>query len=310
MRDLKRLGKNIRSLRQAFGESQEELASAVNSSKSAISFYENGQREPTAEVLAAIATHYSTTVEDLKFGDLSFFESELVSFDENVVVKNIHLLFPIVKSSKALENELFKKAYDEHHALYERIKHGDGIDYEEVDDCLTHYYRVSTGEHNHIFAELSANIIGLSFLLMLLLKNFPQDLRNRPAYLEQLATRNKDLREVIGIDKNNLDTDFVNYIEEDAKDTLSFYEDEEWEGVFYEMLKALKKSKSLSELADYYLALRYAWNFVDNGLSKSINQTIGNQMLNDYAMMKNRFVIRFLNIIVKQFGLQTVADKN
>lgn len=46
MGDLKRLGANIRSLRKAYGETQEQLAEAIFVEKNTISNYENGKREP------------------------------------------------------------------------------------------------------------------------------------------------------------------------------------------------------------------------------------------------------------------------
>lgn len=71
MSDLKKLGANIRSLRMAYGETQEQLGEAIFVEKNTISYYENGKREPNKETLKAIAEHYSASVGELLYSDLT-----------------------------------------------------------------------------------------------------------------------------------------------------------------------------------------------------------------------------------------------
>ena len=59
MGDLKKLGANIRSLRIAYGETQEQLGEAIYVEKNTVSYYENGKREPNKETLTAIANHFT-----------------------------------------------------------------------------------------------------------------------------------------------------------------------------------------------------------------------------------------------------------
>ncbi len=47
----KKLGKNIRSLRVAYGETQEKLSEIIGYSKNAVSNYERGIREPEQDTL-------------------------------------------------------------------------------------------------------------------------------------------------------------------------------------------------------------------------------------------------------------------
>lgn len=63
MGDLVRLGLNIRSLRKAYGETQEELGVALNVEKNTVSYYENGKREPNKDMIAEIAKHYDSGIE-------------------------------------------------------------------------------------------------------------------------------------------------------------------------------------------------------------------------------------------------------
>ena len=56
--DAKRLGRNIRSLRVYFGETQEELALTLKTNYQNISYWETGARVPKNEWILAIAQHY------------------------------------------------------------------------------------------------------------------------------------------------------------------------------------------------------------------------------------------------------------
>lgn len=66
-----RLGNNIRCIRIAYGETQEQLGFIIGVEKTTISQYENGKREPSRDVLCAIAEHYVISVEELTQCDLS-----------------------------------------------------------------------------------------------------------------------------------------------------------------------------------------------------------------------------------------------
>ena len=82
-----RLGKNIRCLRKAYGETQEQLGEVIGVEKNTISYYENGKREPDKETLTAIASHFMISVEELMFCDLS--ENDKVNFDYKIFWENI-----------------------------------------------------------------------------------------------------------------------------------------------------------------------------------------------------------------------------
>lgn len=56
MSNLERLGANIRSLRKAYGETQEELGAALDVEKSTVSNYEKGNREPNKDMLTKIGS--------------------------------------------------------------------------------------------------------------------------------------------------------------------------------------------------------------------------------------------------------------
>ena len=63
------LGEAIRLARVKSGMTQDELAAQLNTTKSAISKYELGKREPNLEQLSKIAIALGVTVSDLVDGD-------------------------------------------------------------------------------------------------------------------------------------------------------------------------------------------------------------------------------------------------
>ena len=58
-------GPRLRKLRKARGETQPELAKLLGLSRSAVSMYESGEREPKYELLTAIAAHYEVDLDYL-----------------------------------------------------------------------------------------------------------------------------------------------------------------------------------------------------------------------------------------------------
>lgn len=301
MSDLKKLGANIRSLRMAYGETQEQLGEAIFVEKNTVSYYENGKREPNKETLIAIANHYVVSVGELLYSDLT--KIGKINVDQNAFWKNIDISFPIISSEKALSNKNFKKAFDVHKEFYEQLYRGnmDGID--KIDICEEGYQAAM--EDNEIKAEAAANIIALLLLIMALLKNAPEVLKNKPAPLRQAAARNETIRKEI----ENVDPSF----EADAKELLDEIDNDEIKNEISEMLTVIKRSKEWSDLADYYLALLYVWNLVDNDLGWGFNQRIGIEMMASFVTVKNLYAARYLKFnfdVLGWEGSQSVDDKH
>ena len=134
MSDLKQLGANIRSLRVAYGETQEQLGIAICVEKNTVSYYENGKREPNKEILAAIAIHYMVSVEELLHSD--FTKIRKITVDKDAFWKNIDIILPIVSSERALKNENFKKAFDAHKDFYDELRKGCIDEIDNVKVCI------------------------------------------------------------------------------------------------------------------------------------------------------------------------------
>ena len=60
-------------------------------------------------------------------------------------------------------------------------------------------------------------------------------------------------------------------------------------------LKALKSEQEWSDLADYYLALRYVVGMVDTELTYEMNLTVGMQMMLSFMTLGNDLAFKFYN---------------
>lgn len=300
MSDLKKLGANIRSLRMAFGETQEQLGEAIFVEKNTVSYYENGKREPNKETLIAIAKHYSISVGELLHSDLT--EIGTITVDQNAFWKNIDIIFPIISSEKALSNENFKKAFDAHKEFYDQLhkRNLDGID--KLDICEGGYQAAM--EDDGIEVEAAANIIALWLLFMTFIKVVPESLKNQPASLRQVAARDEETRKVI----EDIDPSF----EADMKEILGEINTEELKNEISQMLTVVKKSRAWTDLAYYYLALQYLLNLVDNDLGQGYNQRIGGEMMHAFFSVNNQYAAHYLEYnyeALRGAGSQSVDDK-
>ena len=68
----KKLGANIKALRLAWKETQDDLAYAIGLDENTnISYYENGKRYPKPDIIFKIAKHYRITEYELMFSDFT-----------------------------------------------------------------------------------------------------------------------------------------------------------------------------------------------------------------------------------------------
>ncbi len=299
MNNANRLGSNIRALRVAFGETQEQLGEAIFVEKNTVSYYENGKREPNKKTLSAIAKHFMVSVEELIYDDLTSIGT--ITVDKNAFWKNLDIILPLVSSEKALENQNFKKAFDAHKHIYSGLQHLSFNELDFLDTCIEGY--LEAVEDTNIEAEAAANFLGLWFFLKSIMKT-PFILKSRPAMLMQIASRDEKARKIL----DNIDPS----IEADAKAALNEIDNDEMEKTLSEMLTVVKRSKDWSDLGDYYLAIQYVWNLVKNDLDWGFNQRIGAEMMNTFASVKNPYAARFIQYsFIALFGTssQSVDDK-
>lgn len=301
MFDLKQLGANIKYLRKAHGETQEELGAILHIEKSAISNYENGKREPNKVILTAIASHFMITVEDLIYQDFSYLKK--LTVDNTLFFREIDKILPIIFSNKAIENECFRKAYNAHTVIYDGLKKHSLDKIDLLDICFDGYLEAVNDKNARV--ESACNFISIVFLLILMVKDTPSLIANPPAILLQIAKNDRQVRKSI----DNADPNF----EKDSNELLELFYGEEFQETLDEYKYILKSSQKWSDLADYFLAIQYVLNLVQNDLTPEFNRRVGAEMLNNLISVKNYYAARYVLLSQEALGLQSsqiVDDKS
>ncbi len=276
-----RIRKNIRALRKAYGESQEELAFTLGfAGKSSISNYETGKEYIHHDTLANIAKHYMVTVEELMFSDFS--DIEKISVDENVFLHNLDLFLPIVSTEKAMKNGHFKRGYDYHRKIYDGLKKKNMNGMEHLDKCYEEYDIAFDDQGAK--TESAANVFSL-WILMVLMIDSNYVMEERPAALVQLMNKDPKVRTIV--EERNMEPDDEDVNPEDLK------KDPELIETIIEYKKTLKRSDKWSDLGDYLMALQFVYNTIDNDLGREFNRRIGLELLAELASIDNMYAKRY-----------------
>ena len=301
MYDYERLRKNIRCLRVAFGESQEKLADSINVSKSAMSMYETGERDIDKDILRAIAEHYGVSVEELLTDDLGEIGEVLFSINPYVFGEEIDVILPIAATKAALQNRHFGKANSIHHAVFDKFrryvveKKGDIDVIDDLAVCVDEYIEAYNYEESREVS--AANLVCLWFWFLNFVRNGPRVVEKKPAAIMQLTKHKKKFEEEIeNINSKEFDKD-IKEIEDE------FLSGEIREKII-EYLTVIKHSKDWTDLADYYLALQYLWNLVDNGLNPELNGRIGAEMQSTFALVGNPYSAHYFDFAQRTYGLK------
>lgn len=289
MSDLKKLGANLRSLRLAFGETQEQLGEAIFVEKNTISYYETGKREPNKGTLSAIADHYMVSVDEILYSDLTSIRG--IDLNADKLRKGIGIILPIVTSDNAMKNASFKNAYETHKRFYKRYStvspnEIDNVIDHDLDDCFNAY---STAfENDTIRIETLVNCAALWFLMLMPLQLVSLIIK-QPAGIRQMEAKDENGKK---------EFESINSTDE-AEAIVAMNEDgTEMKKELVAMLKRIKKSKGWSDIADYYISLLYVMDLVDNGLNWSFNQRIGLEMLKSFSALNNKYASSCLRFII------------
>lgn len=283
------LGKNIRGLRKAFGETQDELAMSVNVTKSAISLYERSERVPERDILVRIAQHYRVPISDLLHGNFSKMTniSKIPLNNQKKRTLMIEKMLPIICTQTALENDSFKEAYEIHKRLYNLLitESDTTADPVLIEQCCDLYIAA----RQEGIMEGAANL-----LWWLLLVGMMTAIMN-PRFSENLEIDNFD---------NGTLKDFLTagllpeYGEDDTVDDFStklnieeFLEENEVDILVSICL--LKKTREYAELGDYYLALCYIFNLIGNNRSSETNIAIGIELIRILRLLQNPYIKAF-----------------
>jgi transcriptional regulator with XRE-family HTH domain len=284
------LGRNIRSLRNAYGQSLLDLALDIGVGVSAISQYENGKRIPERDILIKIAKHFKVTENELLYGDYSNLK-DLTSAPVNNKAYNIATidkLLPILHSEEAEKNGDFAKACELHLQLYEHLMQNAIVDEAQVDACITLYEAASKSG----VREATANILWWMMLFGVVLSYINPRLI---ACIETLRGKETTMKEVIGAYLYSPeDEEDESYIEI-QKERADFIKENEVDLLLN--IALLKNSEKYSALGDYYLALCYIFSLRNNDMSSEMNSSIGYEMMHIFRVLGNPYAQAFLSPI-------------
>lgn len=280
-----RIGKNIKALREAYDETQEQLGDAIGLTRQAISKYERGKSHIDDDIKILFMKHFDVTLEELMFCDFS--NCREIVLDDYINNLSLRKLLPIFAPEDALKNNDFKTAYELHKVLYDLCdKMPIGLDSlhnlselpvdltniftlnqsSNYNDILQGYFKAYT--HTSIAAETSANCIAL-FYLMKTYEKLINLLSNGTAFTNLLCSELEDIISIIDetaltnmlttyIKEQNLDYSFeeLQTISIDSlQERFNMLNSESTTDTINKMMVTLKQSSLFSNLADYYDAL-------------------------------------------------------
>lgn len=287
-----RIGSNIRSLRKAFGESQEKIAEILNISKSAISFYENGQRMPTIDNLTAIANHFMVSLEELVNSDFS--GSRHIDADPYDFFYNIDNILPIVLSDTAIENDHFKKAYDAHREFYGNLRKNAKYVIFHINLYVDQFISIcdeylAAFDDKKSKLEAAINLIATLDFMLILFKAGSLAILDHSIARYLLAEKDPKVKKLFD--------DAGPDISKNAQEILSELADQNIEEFLNECKALVKTSQKWSDISYYYIALEYIFGIVRNKNDWRFNQAIGMEMMESFALVENKYAERFLKYI-------------
>lgn len=283
---MSKISKNIRDIRIAHGETQKELAIAINVSESAIANYETEQREPDMQILKSIAERYGFPVDRLMNEDFSQMDFKLSTMTWQKTMEILAVQFPIICTDRAMQDKSFAEGYRRTQEIWNKVKEGQTYIMDSFIESAFQEYENAYINNNDI-VEAIANILWLTFLVYALLPD-EHFVKMGEAImfgksLNRNFVKNYVLKDSNPISKENFENKRA-YIEKSQDAML-------------ELIRILKESEKYSDLADYYMALRYVIGMVANDYSDDLNKTIGMEMLTSFAQLGNKYVIKYFKAV-------------
>lgn len=283
-----KLGKNIKDLRKAHGETQQELGRAIGVEFNTISMYESGKRQPDLQILQSIASHYGYTVDQLIRADFSDLDLSNIVFTWENIVSMLGIIFPIVSSDKALEDPCFAKGYAYTKKIIADLKKGEAVMRGLFERALDEY---SYSLKESGTKESAANILWLVYVLYSLLPD-EHSIKIGKALLYGKAARTEFIKNYVLKNKGDAN--------EETEMNKKLYARDMSE-VIVACIQLLKGSPEYTNSADYYLALRYVIGMVDTDYGQDWNKAIGMEMMLSFLTLSNPYAFAFVE---KALGMQ------
>lgn len=282
-----KIAKNIRTLRKGHGESREDLAEAINVSPSAIGNYETDFRSPDIQKLTAIADHYGLPVDRLIADDFSNMDFKFTNVTWENATAAMEIQFPLLCSAEAMQNKDFAEGYRRSVDVWKKVKEAYTAISTEYAYSSLEFYEKAYNE-NETISEAIANILWVIFIIYALLPD-EHSIKVGEAIIRGEASNPTFVKDYVLKDSNPIS-------KENLKNKKAYVADSQ--EMIVELLKELKSTKN-SDLADYYMALRYVIGMVDNEYTDNFNKSIGMEMLTSCASLGNKYAINLFKTLVK-----------
>ncbi len=275
--DDNQLGRNIQHLRIIHNETLDELGSIIHCAKSTVKGYENGSRKPDLQTLQLLSAHYNKTVDELLYTDLTGLE--IISIDLNSPAHTTELLrviLPLYSSEEAMKNPNFKNGYDLSQRLLEAFSNAEVLSGSVIARIFEAFVKATDESES---PEAVANLVWSVFVCW----SHIADTNKLLTLQNKLLSKKLSIKDYMSLK----DTEDSSIIEKKAG-FVSYIDD-----TITEALKALKSKQEWSDLADYYLALRYVVGMVDTDLTTEMNSAVGMQMMLSFRTLGNSYAFTF-----------------
>lgn len=278
MKDDNQLGQNIQHLREMYGETLDELGEVIHYARSTVKGYENGSRKPDLQTLNKIAKHFSMTVDELLYTDLTDLNGvKMDNFSVKDMMDLFQTILPLYFSEDAMRNSKFSKGYKFCHQIMDAFSNNESLRGTIISDAFQSFIEALDDLE---CPEAAANLMWTIFVWWTQIFDVKQML----SLQSKLQLNKFDIKDYIKMKEN---------VSEEIKEKRqSFVSD--IDEIFTEILKELKSDSKWSNLADYYIALKYVFAMVDSDLSPEMNSVVGMQMMMSFAKIGNPHALNFL----------------
>lgn len=276
------LASNLKHLRKSYGETQEELAKALYLEKNTISQYESGSRKPDEETLKGIAKRYGVTMDSLLYEDLSFIPDMLAYYsdiDSNFLM--VSGFFPIYRLDRRFDTKTIR-AFEAHKQL---LFGSSEVDIDLIIEAYDEAYDKFDIDSDE-FLVIAVNLLSLCILLYSSILN-----EASVKQIEDFLLKDKKSKKEISSFVLNVVLPSFN----DNEVRSPQFKRDLNEGLLY-LIEILKESRKYSKVADYFFALRYMFNLVDNDYDYATNQLIGSELINGLSRLNNPYAKKFIQI--------------
>lgn len=283
------LATNLKHLRKSYGETQEELANALHLEKSTISQYENGSRKPDEEILKRIAKRYGVTMDLLLYEDLSSVP-DMLAYYSNIDSNSLTTarIYPIYKLDKRFDTKTIR-AFEAHkQLLFGSSEEKDEVDIDLIIDAYDEAYEKFDIDSDE-FLVIAVNSLSLYMFLFSSIINEESGKQLKDFVLKDKRSKKEISSFVLNIVLPNFNDNEIR-TPQFKRDINEF---------FLYLIEILKETRKYSKVADYYFALRYMFNLVDNDYDYATNQLIGSELITGLSRLNNPYAKRFIEILKK-----------